>query len=65
MRTICTFLIRARNVKQNAISRVNIPDNIEVIAELNEIPLMLLDGEQIQKVFQNIILDVLKLLVKT
>ncbi len=42
---------------KNAISSVIIPEKIEVITKLEEIPLMLLDGEQIQRVFQNMILN--------
>jgi two-component system NtrC family sensor kinase len=51
-------------VIKNALSSVNIPENIEVITELDEIPLMLLDSEQIQRVFKNIIINAVQAMLE-
>jgi PAS domain S-box-containing protein len=55
---------KINGVIKNALSSVNIPENIEVITELDEIPLMLLDSEQIQRVFKNIIINAVQAMLE-
>jgi two-component system NtrC family sensor kinase len=47
-------------VTKAAISSVAIPENIEIIFKLNEIPTMLIDEAQLKRVFTNIVLNALQ-----
>jgi signal transduction histidine kinase len=52
--------IALNDIVANALPNISIPENIKVITKLDEIPPMLLDREQMARVFQNMILNAIQ-----